>query len=370
MIRRTLLVATISLAACGGFGIKDPGTTDPGDPLAQQKKDEEQYKSVTAQLETKRTQALSKKATEIASMKSQLFWLEFPTFDPTLHRLDDATGVKYNYGFSIGTGNDYNYRASDKLIVTALKNGDKNIFKTYRLDQQAAEIDEITVDGPKDEQKWWAYAADGADVYLVKTNPAELWKWTPGSTGSLHKILDFAAVGVQMGEFWDFAVDSGQMVFIESGRIWKLDLGAGKATWLQNKTEVQGTIWFDKDGILFTTATGPFYYKLATGEPLDVGAAINASTYKLNDTYKTAHLYYQDAALKGSTVYYIGNSGVFAFDLGTKAIRPVLLTPHLDDLRVVYRYPTPLENGALYVVGLESTSGSVGADGPTWRVAP
>jgi hypothetical protein len=48
---------------------------------------------------------------------------------------------------------------------------------------------------------------------------------------------------------------------------------------------------------------------------------------------------------------------------------PVLLPPRDAATRVVYRYPVTLSDGTLLVVGLMSSDGAVGADGPTFKVA-
>jgi membrane-bound inhibitor of C-type lysozyme len=40
------------------------------------------------------------------------------------------------------------------------------------------------------------------------------------------------------------------------------------------------------------------------------------------------------------------------------------------DNSIVYRHPTVLANGTLFVKGLESASGATGADGPTFMFVP
>ena len=50
---------------------------------------------------------------------------------------------------------------------------------------------------------------------------------------------------------------------------------------------------------------------------------------------------------------------------------PILIEPRpevSDGRRIEYRYPTVLDNGLLFVTGLTSESGAVGADGPVYRV--
>jgi hypothetical protein len=71
----------------------------------------------------------------------------------------------------------------------------------------------------------------------------------------------------------------------------------------------------------------------------------------------------------GSTVVYIGqDDGVFAFDMTTRAITPVLLPPDNSNVTIQYRYPVALSDGKVFVTALTSNDGSTGADGPTVEV--
>jgi hypothetical protein len=54
------------------------------------------------------------------------------------------------------------------------------------------------------------------------------------------------------------------------------------------------------------------------------------------------------------------------YDLATHTTRPVLLDAR--DNSIVYRHPVLLENGKLFVQGLESTSGATGAEGGWYEV--
>jgi hypothetical protein len=92
------------------------------------------------------------------------------------------------------------------------------------------------------------------------------------------------------------------------------------------------------------------------------------SDYRLNESYDTAHRWSYDIARYGRWIVYIGGTGVFAYHLDEQRVVPVLLQPLDEDMRISYRYPVVLEDGTLYVTGLTSYSGSVGADGPVYRV--
>lgn len=65
---------------------------------------------------------------------------------------------------------------------------------------------------------------------------------------------------------------------------------------------------------------------------------------------------------------YDASAGIYLYDLGTGEFTPIVLEEPDAQVRVTWRDPVLLEDGTMYVTGLESTSGSVGADGPVWKV--
>lgn len=355
------IVFAPSLLGCIFVNGNGPDDTTGGDTTEQ---DIAAYEAKQAQLEQHR-QVFRKNAMEPAGVGTRLFWLEFPGFDPSLHSFDTKTNVSTDYGFSIGTGDQYNYRASDQIVVTAEAAGDKVVYHAFRLDKPEEQIDELSLPTPGNGVRWWAYAPDQGDVYYVTTiDSTALWKWTPGA-GQPVELMTLEDTGAQIGEFWDFGVDGNTMIFIEGGRIWSLDIAAKKSKWLGNETESTSAFW-ENDGVLFSTAKGPFFYSYQSQSLSDISAAIASSGYQLSDTFKSSHLYYQDLARHQSKVGYIGSSGVFTYDLGTKTVKPILLNAR--DNSITYRYPVLLSDGTLFVKGLESTSGATGADGPLFRV--
>jgi hypothetical protein len=118
---------------------------------------------------------------------------------------------------------------------------------------------------------------------------------------------------------------------------------------------------------MVNTADGPFYYNYSTKTLRDIGAAIKASSFQLNSTYSSIHYYEYDGTIHGDSVYgYIGNDGLFTFDLSSGDVKAVLLNGR--DNSVTYRYPVFLDNGSIFVKGLLSESGATGADGPIYQV--
>jgi hypothetical protein len=183
-------------------------------------------------------------------------------------------------------------------------------------------------------------------------------------------VTTLESAGCDVGEFWAFGVSGNTMVFIESGRLWTLDIAANQATWLQNDYQVSGNapVDFRSDGVMFTTDDALMYFDYAKNELIDVRARIDENPYKLNETFASASNWYTDYARYKNYVVYIGQSGVFAYDMVGDTITPVLLSPHSSEIRIDYRYPVVLDSGKLFVVGLTSTSGATGAEGPNYMV--
>ena len=297
---------------------------------------------------------------------------------PRLHRFDTVSAAHLTYSFSIGAGDAFTCRVSDTLIVTARNTGGMVEYSAYAADAPGQRVGSTMLVAPSG-AKWWAYAVSGDDVYIVtdRAGPpvsTALLKWTPsrGSAAQPLFTLESATGQRTLGEFLDFGVDGDTIVFIEAGRIWRGSLSQGRASWLRNMTQVEGgTVQFEADGVAFTTATKWYFFQSATMSLLDLGAKIHDNPFRQSETFKSSHYYYGDGSgftRYGDYMIYIGSSGVFAYDLFHDVVKPLLLAPRDAELRTVYRYPTVTTNGVLFVTGLQSTSGSVGAEGPIFRV--
>ena len=330
------------------------------------------YEALQAQLDAHRTQALPKSATLAQAVGNRLFYLTFQTFDPALHSLLPATSEQRTYGFAIGSGDRYNYQANGSLVVTAEARGGTAVYSAYRADAEATLVGQLEVPAPADEQRWWAYGVDqavgGTAVYVVTTGArTTLNRWVPGQATALEPVLVLEDTGAQVGEFWELGVDDRTVLFVESGRLWRLDLVTKRSVWLnRDATEVNGTVTFGRDGVFYTSAAGP-HYVAADGTLVDIAARLKAASYRLNETYAAAHHYSQDLTNHGQIAVYVGNHGLFAYDLPGDRVWPILLNPR-GDVRVDYRRPTVMDDGTLFVTGLQSTSGAVGAEGPVFTV--
>lgn len=370
---RVGLACVLACAGCGLFGGGPGGGS--ADPTAQTTQDIAAYEQLTTTLEQNRLEFAGKQYSYQEAFGSKLYYLDFPGFDPRLHRFDTVSGARLNYTFAIGTGDAFNYRVSDSLIVTARNAGSMVEYKAYAADAAAQLVGQTSLIAPSG-AKWWAYAVAAGDVYIVTYDAAgpatTLRKWTPGGAVQDLFTLESATGQSRLGELLDFGVDGDTLVFIEGGRIWRGSLAQKRASFLQNKTQVTGgTVSFEPDGVTFAAGASLYFFQSATGTLIDVAAKLRDSPFRLSSTFKTSHYYYGDASgfsRYGGYLLYIGSSGVFAYDLAKDAVRPVLLEPRDAELRTVYRYPVVTTNGFLFVTGLQSASGSVGADGPIFRV--
>jgi hypothetical protein len=349
------------------------GDDDTGSNQAQM--DVDQWNQLVTQDDARRMQFLGPDVGALAPVGNQLFYQDQSNFSPKLLRYDHATGATLAYGFSIGAGDDANARESASLVVTADDSTDPVTFTAYDANQANRAIDSTQLVAPEG-AKWDAYAVDGGTVYFIDQSTAgmtTLLKWLPGA-GQPTTVTTLEQDGVAVGEFEDFDVSGTTMVFDESGRLWSIDLTTQHATWLMNMIQANGTIDFESDGVLFDTQDGGLqFFSYATNSLTDLSARIDTHAFPLNATFANASSYDGGAdggfARWGNDVVYIGDDGVFAYDLVADKVTAIVLSPDLADLRIDYRFPVALADGTLFVLGLTSTDGAEGADGPTYKIA-
>ena len=375
MVHRIVVFAALglSLSACW-FGPEPevPPCASCTRQVNEYEQHREAYQTLASQLLSKRSLYLSKQYSYPRAVGNAFFCFTFPGWDPVLHRVDGQSGARVDYQFSIGSGADgANFRASQTLVVTGRRMGDVVRYIAWDATKPATEVARLDVPSPRDEQRWWAYAVFENSVYLVTQEPgsAAHWlnRWQPGQ--AMEKLFTLeSATGTQLGEFLDFDVEGDALMFIEGGRLWNLSLASRRASWMHNSTEISGSVDFRSDFILWEAADGLHSLNLITGLRENLSQVITSSTWRLNSDFVNLQRYDGDFTRWNEWIIYKASSGVFAFSLITHETRPVLL-PLLDaDIRVVYRYPVALSGGQLIVMGLESSSGSVGAEGPLYRV--
>jgi hypothetical protein len=268
-----------------------PSSPDATDSTAA---DTKQLEDLRHGLESHRTQAFDKSVSELDAHGTVLYFKTYPRFNPVLHRLDER-GVKLEYRFGIGEGDDNNYRASTDLVVTAQRMSETIVYLVYDARAANKELGRSALSGPSD-QKWWPYAVSGSTVYVI-TSPTEatgnghvVWSFQAGSEPNALFTLEEA--GVEVGELLDFAVDGTTLMVIESGRLWRVDLGLKQAKFMGNTTEISGAVEFSGSSVVWEDSTGLKYVDGADGGAVrDLSKEIQAAAYKINDTYYTGHYF-------------------------------------------------------------------------------
>jgi len=353
-----------------GMGGDDDGSNN------QAQMDVDQWNQLVTQDDARRMQFLGPDVGAFAPVGNQLFYQDQTNYSPKLLRYDHAAGATLAYQFSIGAGDDANARESASLIVTADDTTDPVTFDAYNANQANTLVDSTQLIAPEG-AKWDAYAVDGSTVYFIDQSTqgmTTLLKWIPGSGQMPAAVTTLESDGVDVGEFEDFDVSGTTMVFDESGRLWSLDLTTQHATSLKNTIQAYGSVDFESDGVLFDDDNGGLhFFSYATSSLTDVAAKIDTHAFPLNSTFANASNYDSGAdggfARWNNDVIYIGEGGVFAYDLVADKVTAIVLSPDLADLRIDYRFPVALADGTLFVVGLTSNDGAEGADGPTYEIA-
>jgi len=367
---RLVVVGTglLVLAACEPAD----GTETPtqADDLAE-------FDGLVESLEGDRELIVEGPAQDYAVAGSRLTWFDISAGNPVLRTLDDETGEQQRFDFAVhwpgspgGATDNMNFALDADITVTM---NTMDALSVYASDT-GRPLGEVVLPAPPYGQKWWAYSADGGNVYamLIEDGAYHLRRFAPDAgedPGQDVLVLDDLIAPNVMGEFTTFTVSGDTLMFYEGGRLWVASLSGGKAKWTQND-EYVGSVDFTADDVVYSQGGRIFRYDVASDSREELTDAITAG-YTMNATYPEPHLPTATTAFSraGDRLYYEGTYGIFAYDLGTEEVEPVLLNRR--DNSVTYRYPTAMEaTGALCVKGLESESGAIGADGPTWRVAP
>lgn len=369
MVRKALglvgAVAVLGIAtACEPAGGKDGDAPTVEDDVAE-------FDALAAELEADLAEITSGAAQDYAVAGSRLTWQDAGAGNPVLKSFDDETGDTLTYrqppywpGSPGSPSDNMNFVASTGVVASM------NTMDSVRAWDPATgdDLGELVVPAPPYGQKWWAYGADGGDVYvaIIAGGHLVLQRWTPGQAQARDVArLDELIAPNTMGEFTNFAVSGDTVIFAEGGRVWIASMSGGKADWIQNDQYV-GAVEFTSSEVTYTQGDHVYVYDRGTDSRIDLTDRI-AAAYTLNATYPEPHLPTGEALTRmGDVLVYQGTYGLFAFDVGTDEAWPVLLD-HRDN-SVVWRYPTGMpKTGAFFAKGLESASGAIGADGPTWR---
>ena len=195
---------------------------------------------------------------------------------------------------------------------------------------------------------------------LLREIPARLRQTDFCGTAVLAggRLIDFEPQNTEAENF-AVATDVGTTTLVAA----LLDLNTG------NETQITGDVNFDTTGVVWTGPYDMYYYQYASGELTNLTEVINAASYAFNGTYDLAHGQLEMGYTRlGSKLVYESLSGIYLFDLVSRAFVPIILTEREWDIRVTWRGPVILDDGTLFVTGLESESGSVGSEGPVWMI--
>ena len=358
-------LAAAALIGCGGGG---------GSGTQTQEEDIAEFESLRAELEAKREVFQKGPAQDFQAAGNILFWTEAAAGNPVLHSFDQASGATTNYTFppylvapsSPNPIDNLNFIGSTSIIVTM------NVLdgaQVYSVGQPENKLGKWTLPAPPYGQKWWSYGVNGGDVYaaILEGEKLHLKKWTTAGAETDVAVFDDLIAPNTLGEFHNFAVSGTTLIFDEGSRIWIAELGDAKAKWVQNDNEA-GSADFEKGGAVYSQSADFWQYDAATDSRVNLSDKIRGNEYQMNETFKEAHYPVANTTWckSGSKIIYEANYGIFSYDIATDTVKPLVLDAR--DNSIVYKYPTALENGTLFVKGLESQSGATGADGPTFIV--
>lgn len=368
ILRQGLLMTfATTLFACGAAAGPDEQT---------QEEDIAQYEELQKTLEETREVFVKTAAQDFYAAGNTLYWVEVGSGNPFLRSFDDSSKTRTDYTFKVylsGVGapnpvDTINFHASSTMVASMNVPDGAN---TYAAGAPEQLLGKLPLPAPAFGQRWWAYSVSGNDLYVVviddNSGKHTLQKWTPGQASPTTILtLDDLIAPNMIGEFHDFAVDGTTLIFDEGFRIWMADLSDTKAKWAQNDKQV-GSTNFYAGGAVYSQGAEFFRYDMATNSRENITDKIKAG-YSMNKTY--AQIHYPDnngswCKYKNKIVYH-GSYGIFAYDMNSEKVIPLLLDAR--DNSVVYRNPTTVDTGTLFIKGLLSESGATGADGPTYSM--
>jgi hypothetical protein len=361
---------SLALVALAGPAGCAPGAGAPsaGDPDAEVAA----WNQLVAQLDAGRTVFPAAIGDTAVADGDRLFWLDESGDPPVLARFDDTTATTLRYGFSVGDADHSNFRVSASLVVTADPLSSPVVYRAYDAGAADSPRGMTTLpDPPRAGTRFAAYAVDGDTVYFIDDSTpgsTALLRWAPGTGAAPAAVTTLESAGATVGELQDFIVSGTVAAVIESGHLWKLDIAANRATWLMNTTEADGAFDLRSDGVMFTSGARLLFFDFGKDALTDVSALIDANGYQPTPAFPDGARYLQDFARWKTSVVYVGQSGLFAYDLAADRVTPLLLSPMRDDLRIDYRNPVVLDDGKAFVTGLTSSDGALGADGPTYAI--
>lgn len=379
--RPLAILAALTAGALSGCFLTDDDDGDDsgsGDPTQD---NITQYEQLRMQLDAQRELALpADRVDDVRAAGPWLVWLDiYQGWSGVLHARRYPGGEEVVSAAPIGDEDTPpNYEIGEELGMTAVTVGGDARYTVFRL-ATGAVLDEVTMKKPG-AAKYDAYAVFGEQAYIVvEDEDLAVYAWTPG-TDTPTRIGALGEAGVNFGAFAGFVVTEDEagtrrLIGIGTAGTYSMDLATTTITQVPLPImPLEGAI--NEYGIAVIDGKDLWWYDWGAAQARAIHDELAAASYQLNSTFAQAHLVgsgfaAQDVAIDGTTLYYRSNSGIYAYDVATRAVTPVLL----DDVNytgsgVFVKYTgLAAGDGSLFAVGLESTSGSTGADGPIYRIA-
>lgn len=352
----------MGLASCGPSVPRHPGAEVPESQEAlQQSRDQVSYEDLRMSLQRQASPAaVDGNATYLSSSDHAVYWLLFATYTPTLYRLAPGASEAVAYGFSVGSDEDYNYRASDSLVVSAASGTSE--YTAYQADQAHDVVGRWQPPPPRSGQKWWSYAVYGNVAYALieDGDETQIWRWQPPQAAT--PLLTIAARDAGLGEITDIGVDESQLIILARTGLWVLDLETQALRRAHVPKELGRHVSMSEGAIVFETNTPASVdvHSLDRGslDPTDLSAMQRASSYRLFETYPTSHYIDEHGFTRWRDwVIYSAFSGIFALNLETGATQPLLLETlqgSVDGCDALTD-PVSTRRGALFVRCLSAT---------------
>lgn len=349
-VRPGLLALFCTLAAaCDPFAF---GST----PGSSQKQDLAQYDQLELMLEANRTAFASNDFSNPYAVDNTLFLYNYYGSYPGLHGYNKRTGRHVAYKFGVRIEQGYGYAASDDLVLPRSYLSSKEI-RAYAADQENTLLGSINI------YSLQQISVSGSAVYVVTKDETGTWlkKWAPGMADAVSvRSLD-EATGTRIGSISDFRIDGSVLLLIEGedDRLWRLDLGAQRATLLPSLVKNAQDIDLRADGVMYVASSGLYFIDTATLQQTKISDLIEDNPYRINSTFADAHHFSANFARFGKYVIYRSRSGIFSYDRQANKIQPLLLDsrgPTIDG--VTHLYPVVVKGGFLYVKSLEGAAGN------------
>jgi len=364
------------LAGCS-IGDGDDGDDGGGDPT-QDNIDE--YEALRVSLEMNRQEVLPATGTDsVSAVGPYLLWLDINQgWEAILHIRRYPEGTEIVSPVPIGDEmTPPFYRADGGFAMTALTVEGDAVYSVIDL-HNGALIDEVSHTKPQS-AKYDAYGVFDGDAYLVAEDEGKMiYRWAAG-TGSPTAIGSIDDTGANLGAWIAFTLVEfgGSLKLVALGTLGTytidLDTMAAKAIPLPIAPLEFG---ITDVGIAAIDGSDLWFYAWDSAEVRAIHDELESSDYNLNSTFANAHWVGSgganvDVSMDGSTIYYNSVAGIYSYDVVSAAVTPVLLDDQTYSGSSVSIHYTGINvsDGALTVIGLESTSGATGSDGPIYRVA-